>query len=461
MLVILLHATLLPQGSWSDEYFTFGYYRLYGAAEFWRRLLHWAARPASEIVIWLYWLAVRDTGRPLVAPTLVVAWCIGFLPWLAAVQPWRQPGRLARCALAIGLPAGALLGNAVGDLFFWPFGALAYLPALGLTAGATLLVCGPGLTTWSRRLAVAVALSVAAGCVEVGAFLAVTAAPLLALAALRSAEPASRSQKRLAVALTFMPFVVALVILTTLALGRGMTGTHDMGHAGYTHHLLPSLRAAVPVFFNDLVRPSGGFLPRSPLAKLLMLLACYACLAAPWPAQPPRAPILALLGGLLGTCFLSIATAFFQFGGMCCTRHESYRQICVTLIILCLAALLPRRRLGWLPGWTGPVLLAVLLLPDLPGRIRDIDAEWRLAPARAAIRAENFAAARRPGPAPMPFVLSPAGPLLLGDVLAPGSYALHDKPDFFSLGPMLFFNKDHIIARRPDVDGGAAAMPKN
>ena len=105
--ILALHAALLPQGRWYDEYFTFGAYRLYGWPGFIHRLASWSPRPVSEALIWGYWRAVHATGRPLVAPALLVAWGLAAQLLALAAKPWRRPGRGARLALVLALPAAS------------------------------------------------------------------------------------------------------------------------------------------------------------------------------------------------------------------------------------------------------------------------------------------------------------------------------------------------------------------
>jgi hypothetical protein len=448
VLVIGLHLRLVPGGSWGDEYITFGEYRLHGAAAFWDRLLHWAPRPCSEALIWLYWCAVHTSGRPLLTPALSAAWLLGFLPWVAAVQPWRGPARASRLALAVGLPACALLAGAVANLFYWPFAALAYLPALGLAAAATMLVTGPGVQAPGRRVALAGALTLGALSVEVGAFLAAAAAPLLAIADMRLC-PGRPHRGRIAL-LALVPTVAALLVLIMLALGRGLTGTGDRQNAAYIHHVWPSLWAAVPLFISETAAPYGGKLARSVLANLVIVGGVYLCLARAWPARPPRGPMVAMLSALVATSFLSIATAFYQLGGLCCERHESYRHALTLLMLVCVAGLLPRGAIAAHPlsALRGPAVLALamLLMPGLPERWRALQVEERMAPLRASNRAANFAAGKVPGDAPMRFILTPDGPLIYGDRVAPGEYAVAKNPPWWVLGRMLFFGKDRLIA---------------
>jgi hypothetical protein len=443
--VLALHAVLLPQGVWNDEFFEFGMFRQFGWQGFLYRLEHWSPRPVSEALFWLYWLAVYATSRPLVGPALLAAWGIAAGLLAAAAQPWRRPGRAARLALVLALPAAALLSGPVEELYYWPMGALAYLPAIGAAGCVTLRLAGPGLRHASDRVMVAGVLILGALSVEMGAFLALCCGPLL----LAADRVAARAWRPLAAATSLAPVAVAFLVLVMLLFGR-LTDTTTYGPPGAGHHPFGSLFLAAPVFLREMLVPdsaplSAGALAASLLAKALFTGGAWAALGRAWPAPPPRLPLLALLGALAGTAYLSIAAAYYQFGAPCCERHASYRQALVLLMMVALAGMLPRRRPGPARRWpVAPLLLALALLPSLPPRLLALAGEYRLIPAREAARATTFATGWAPGPAPIRFVRPPSGPLLRHAYLPRGYYRLAGNPAWYLQGPMLFFGKDSM-----------------
>ena len=105
ILTLAMYAALLPQGQWYDEYIAFYGFRVYGWQGFLIRLLHWSPRPVSEILAFGYARIVYATGRPLIAPVLCLAWSVLFAFLVAALRPWQHPGRPARAAMVLALPA--------------------------------------------------------------------------------------------------------------------------------------------------------------------------------------------------------------------------------------------------------------------------------------------------------------------------------------------------------------------
>jgi hypothetical protein len=188
-----------------------------------------------------------------------------------------------------------------------------------------------------------------------------------------------------------------------------------------------------------------------------------------------RGPLVMLVLALGGTALLSIAGAYYQFGLLCCERHDTYRQSLYLLAAVALGATLPRaaarhpalprgalaRVMGWagaltakLPGrglfdaaLLGPALLAFAILIEAPPRLRALVTEYRLAAAEEASTAAMFRSGNAPGDAPLALTLAPAGPLLGGSNIVPGSYSMSDNPPWYVQGPMLYFRKSRMVVR--------------
>ena len=438
-LVLVAYAGLWPQGRWGDEYFAFYVYRLAGALGEWIRLWQWSPRPVSELLIFFYWQAVRAAGLPLVAPALAAAWAILGIGLLAAAQPWAKPGRAARGALVLTLPAIFLLGAPVSELFYWPFGALAYLPALAAASYATLVLAGPGLRDPANWIALSAVLSLGAASVEVGVFFALCTAPGLLVAA----SNGSGASRRLRITASLVPLLAALMLLMMLLHGRVAAGAEMFGSPARYHHIGLSLWLAAGQFTIEFLRPESGSIVASVCVKLLVFFGTQTCLALAWPAAPARGPILAVLIGLAATAFLSIAGAYYNFGTLCCERHAAYRQALFILMVIAAAGL-------WRPGragvW-GPVLLALAVLVYLPPRIPALRTEYGLAHLRGAAWKAIFRSGRQPGAAPLDYPIAPNGPLFHYQIFPPGFYQLAQHPPSNATGPMLFFGKDSMRAR--------------
>ena len=437
--VLLVHVGLWSQGEWHDEYYGFGSYRLAGLGGELIRLRHWSPRPVSELLIFFYWLAVRAFRMPLVVPALAAAWGTLGIGLLAAARPWARPGRAARLALVLTLPALFLLAAPVGELFYWPFAALAYLPALSAACYAALALVGPGLRDRNGWVALAVALSLGAGSVEVGAFLALATAPGLLLAARHGQGGSSR----LRIGAALAPLLSASTVILLLLSGRVARAAEMFGSPALFHHLGRDLWSAAGQSVSELLHPDGGSILAAASVKLLVFLGARACLRRAWPAPPPRAPIIALLVGLAATIFLSIAGAYYNFGTLCCERHATYRQALFLLMAAVSAGLArPARASAW-----GPALLASAVLIYLPSRLPAVRTEYSLAHARGAAWKAIFRSGWQPGPAPIDYAIAPAGPLFTYALCPPGIYRRTQDTPSNVLGPMLFFGKDNMRVR--------------
>jgi hypothetical protein len=450
ILALAMHAALLPQGQWYDEYFTFSFFRLYGWHGFLFRLLHWSPRPVSEILAFAYARAVDASGRPLIAPVLGLAWSVLFAFLAAALRPWRNPGRATRAAMVLALPALFLLAGPVGELWYWPLGALAYLPALAATSFATLLLSTQGNHTRGATLALAATLTMGALSAEIGAFFVLILCPLLIALAWR----APSGNRVLQAGATAIPFGAALAVMAGLVHGRA-ADTSIPVHAAAYHHAGRSLIAAWPSVAAGILGIGGSLAvtAQTIASRALLPARSWAALCRAWPAPVPKRPLLAILAALAGTALLSTAGAFYTMGALCCERHDAYRDALYSLMVVASAALLPRRA-AW-PGWAPraamvtPACLAAAVAIAAPARAIAIMAELRLAPSREAAKAETFHSGSRPGSETLNLVLPPRGPLLTPYHIEPGTYSMVPLPAWYVQGPMLFFHKTRMNVTSP------------
>jgi hypothetical protein len=443
-----MHLAMLPQGQWHDEFYTFSFLRARGLHGALTRLVNWGPRPFSELLILIYWHAVRVSGGPMMGGVLAASWAMMWAGLLAAMRPWRSPGSGARWALALGLPALFLMAGPVAELWYWPLGALAYMPALGAAGYATLTLAGPGVTARRDWVWLAVALGVGAWSVELGMFLAVVLAPLLALSVFR--------QDRRAAAIMLVPLAAGLLVAAGLAHGR-TAQANEMVDAGTFHRLWPSLRAGWPVFAAGLAGWGDGEGPHlASVAALgvrfLLLLGAWAGLRLAWPAPVSRVRLGMVIVALGSAALLSAVGAFYQFGVLCCERHEAYRQALYLLMVVATAGLLPRTGQLWgLPperqGLTAAGLLAGAVLLACPGRVADLRAEYRLAAAQEAADSAMFRSGADASADTLDVLLAPPGPLLEGSHTRPGDYTMASNPPWYVKGPMLYFSKARMRVR--------------
>jgi hypothetical protein len=440
--VVAVYAGLLVRSRWqADEYLDFALLREGGAGFMLDRLLHWGPRPWSELLLWAYGTAVNHVRRPLAGSAEAVLWA-GWL--LLTVGPaWRgQAGeaRLRRVALGLGLAAVFLLGSGVAEVFYWPAGSVAYLPTLA--AAAALLWClADGIE--GRRIPACAALVLAAGSSEVGVFL------TLAFAACAVVRAGRRGIGHL---WWIAPGVLLAGCLVVLLL-RGRVGTIEIASTGpYVHHAGASLLAACRMFTMEMLglgdaSPGGPGLAKGLGVKALVFLAAWLM----WPATRRAAAgnlLPALAAALILAAFATVATALYQFGLLCCERHETMRA-CFVLLAAATAGVwcaqrLPPRDLGALAPL--PMLIAVgaLFAVRAPALVE----AYRLIPAAETARAQTWRSGQQAGTGSMTMVLMPGGRLIpTGDAETPGSYVLDANTTWYVRGVLQYFGKTRLEVR--------------
>ena len=176
---------LLPLGHWQDEYWQFSRLR---ERSVWTRLWRRSPRPVSEAILYVYALAVEWLQRPLIAEVLAVLWLLLLASCFATLGFSRREARAEglepvryKALLGSSLLAMFLIGHPVGEMFYWPVGAAAYLTTLAaLCALLFLLLDGAIARTGGRALA-CVTLLLAAASAEVGAVAVLAFSSLVAL----------------------------------------------------------------------------------------------------------------------------------------------------------------------------------------------------------------------------------------------------------------------------------------
>jgi hypothetical protein len=446
-----MHLALLPRGQWFDEYFTFSFLRSWGWAGVAIRLQHWGMRPVSELLAFGYCRLVLLTRQPLIWPCLAFCWLILFGLLAAAIAPWRRPARAARAILLLALPLLFLVSAPVGELWYWPLAALAYLPALGAAAYATIMLAGPGLRRDRDWVILALVLTAGALSAEIGAFFALLLSPLLFLDLFVRQEPGGIRQA----AMIGLPFMAAGFVMASLMHGRAASQT-EMVAVGSFHRALPSLGRALPHLFAGLAGwgETGWQTARAVISRAVLFAGSLAVLRCAWPVPAPRARVVLVLAALAGTALLSIAGAFYQFGVLCCERHESYRQALYLLMVAASAGLVPRGvpwRVAWRQEVLGAALLTFAVAVAVPPRVSALLAEYRDAPAQSKAEKALFASGNNNATDTLTMILAPPGPLFQAYHIQPGEYSMAPTTPWYVQGPMLFFGKTHLVARAPQA----------
>ncbi|MBS0558735.1 MAG: hypothetical protein JSR21_01660 [Proteobacteria bacterium] len=429
--VLAAYAALLPAGKWQgDDYLA----AWFVGARGWRILLDriggWSPRPLAEILSCLYFAASDALDRPLIAPFLAFLWAgvLGTVALAARAAGLRAPLGLAALWFAL-----ALLPARPGEMFYWPMGAVAYLPCWAGLAAATALHLGDARR---RGAALAAALAAAALSAEIGALTALLYAVLAAAAA--TSDRSMRPRLRL-----LLPALCGAAVCLAVLRGRmqGMGEVMDRA-SGLAGDWPASIRAAAPAFAREAAGIEG--LPLA--AGIAVKLAVLAGLPPDARLDPPARRLAAVWAvALLIGAGASVALAFHQFGTLCCGRHAALRQ---GMVLLALAALGAAFGFAALPAAPRRIGLAVALAALLAVRAAPLAAEWRALPAVAEARWRTWGSGLGPGEA-MTLTLAPPGGVTNADSLPPGTYARStDQPfgdtPWYAWGVMARFGKQRL-----------------
>ncbi|HEX5783530.1 MAG TPA: hypothetical protein VFY35_02275, partial [Burkholderiaceae bacterium] len=137
VIVIALYFGLIGTGTWrTDEYSTLTQYRDRGLEFLAYRITHWSPRPFSEAIIFVYSTIVNATHFQLTTAALFITWT-GLLSSIALPFFAFNNSQIHRHArvLIVALPITLTLSLAsTGEVFYWPFGAFAYMPTISTLA---------------------------------------------------------------------------------------------------------------------------------------------------------------------------------------------------------------------------------------------------------------------------------------------------------------------------------------
>ncbi|MBS0644422.1 MAG: hypothetical protein JSS43_31535 [Proteobacteria bacterium] len=450
--IILLHGVLILGGHWSvDEYVDLTFYRGFGIDWFLQRLKGWSPRPASEIILYGYASSVLAMGSSLIAPFLAGLWALLAACALLPVRPALSGPGVFRLVAATGVLAMFLLGHRIDDVFYVPWSAAAYLPAL---AGVTLTCMTLVFASASRRrdhLVCCLGLSLAAASSETGLFAALGFGGLALLwwgtARLRRVPSGPAAW-----------FVIPLLIaLASMAVSAGTRVSHAvtplMPDSVTFHRFGPSLIAALHDLPERLVGV-GGMAADLPLVpslamRILLLLGLTLLCRAAMPTRLPPRDAAALVAGLLTSILLTSFAAHFQYGFSGFWRHGAFQQCMGLLLILVLG-----RLLGGLPvaprhasGPPGALCLIAALVLGMAWRLPDLLHDIRLLPDIRAAQARTLVSGIDRSSNTMRFTLPPETRILMNQ-LPPGHYEEPARPGgpshFFASAVLHYFGKSSV-----------------
>lgn len=401
--------------------------------------------------MWGYEQAVAASGRQLIVPFLLLVWSTLPLAALAAL------GVRSAMAWLVGSAVLALflLGHPVAEVFYWPMGAGAYVLSL---AGATYLVLrlsqARRLGFWGAVGCIVVMLIVA-GSSELGTvFVAVLSVALLAVAVVEA--PKSRRAHALGrFAWLLIPLVASLILGGLLVNGRVAQGIERMVQSPvYYHRPWPSLLAAAVRFGREITSTAIPAADASPphelLDRVLFVAGLTLCLRAARLVAGSAGRLFAVAVALGGAAYVSLASAFDQFGSLCCERHATVRDCLFVLMSIVLAFALSRiRLLDRLPrSWAaiaGPALVGVAVLLPLIGSVPALREDYASEPARIAARDANWRAGHDATATPMTFQMLSHGRVVDGFGAPTGRNVVPGPASVYALGVMHFFGKSEVL----------------
>lgn len=460
--LLAAYAALLPLSHWqADEFFYFAMLRDHGGWVLADRVFGWSPRPFSEYLLYMYGNVVSVLRQP------VAGWFLGtlWIAWIASVALGtaccgRPINRLRLAAVAVLL--GAMLTvRPLSEVFFWPAGAVAYLSTLIAVCLGFWMCLDAGVSGWARPWGLALALSLAAACSEVGAMFAVGF--VVALTVLDLVGP-DRGTAYRSLAPMLLPVVIAGFVFWVLLHNRVAVGVPGGAEAPYLRRFWPSLGAGFRLALGELpVLDDGRGVADVSGAGLVFKLLLF--VGWRWIAEAAFGfgrrdgervrRLLAFCMGLAAAAWGSAFAAYFQFGYACCTRHWIMRQ---EFSILAIAALGVLSALWLAPGFifarspatariAAAAPFALLLVLAVALRARDLVHDYRLIPVFMQDRAALWSVLHEPGPS-MTCTLPPRG-WITGDMdIPPGEASMGSDPPWYYQGMMDFFGKTRIRCDR-------------
>ena len=342
MAVFAAYLGLAPLGHWQvDEYQTIRAVREGGAGFLYQRVAAWSPRPLSEVFVYGYAWLVEARRQPMIATVLVPFWVLLGIATLGL--PLRQPHARPWLAVSAALLVLFFLGHPVAEMFYWPMATLAYVPtlaAIALLLATTQCLETSKVSTW---ILISLALTVAAASTEVGAMFVAGFVVLLGMGWLPNDAP----YRRVGTIALLPPALTAAWVLRQLVVARAGQDSEVFGSPAMAHHAFAALTAMVPqagreLFTLDPSRATDKQLTLGLIVKLLFALGVYGLASQRRDALAQRMR-LSLALSTLALVPVTIFTAYYQFGSLCCERHATFRQ-CMVYVGIAAAA-------SWLAVW--------------------------------------------------------------------------------------------------------------
>lgn len=330
-ILILGYAGLLGTSTWRpDEYDTLARYRTEGTHFLWHRIIAWSPRPFSELLIYFYAALVNATKLQLTHLIMGLVWFGLFFSigmGIILTQKTRVP--IGIRALPVILPTILTLCIAkTGEVFYWPFGSMAYMP----TISAILLMLA--ILIWGNiqehALPWGISASILATSSEMGAFFILLLFALLTLSGISRHKTTGHLNFEHAWLKPLIPSTLMAICVLAL-LSNGRLGNPDEAKMGsdVSHDIAAVLIAAIPETTRQILGKAEtdwqGVAPYFLIKIFLGLFIFFLARLTPFDHQK-RNVALSFSIACIASIGLSEIGAYYQFGVSCCERHDTIRH---------------------------------------------------------------------------------------------------------------------------------------
>jgi hypothetical protein len=461
-LIILAYFALVGIGQWqADEYADFAPSN-HPFTAFLDRLA-WSPRPLSESLFAVYGRLTLELKHPLTAVFLGLLW-IGFL--VAGLARFGDDDRTFRgrhelCEVrltGLALIAVFLTGNRLTEVFYWPAGAVAYLPTLSASLFVFLYVAEGALDSPKGRFRCGLALGCAALSSETGAFFAASYAVVaIVFKVTRRVGRHNDAQELRPFAWVLLPGICGALVLITARLNRFRMSEPVPAELSATiGHPAASLAAALSHLASSTLGPGQQqhgwivfnleFLSLASLAAGISLYWTRIGRLPPW----HRRDIVCLASAFLFASLLTLIATYVHHGLAVGERHDVLVRCWVRLVAASAAIVvlgssrLQRTRKHHLLQACAPVCLifGVVVLWHVTPLMR----EYRAYGAVYRAIQGNFNSGFASGGHTIEWLLPPNRGVITPATMEPGTYTpetLTDYPRYI----LAYFNKQAIVIR--------------
>lgn len=463
--VVLGYVGLIGLGQWqADEYDDFARLSQDGWSAYVQRL-EWSPRPLSETIFYSNGWLVNHVHRQLIAPFLGMLWmgflAAGLFTGLQSRLTDRDMPVWPGALVAISLMASFVAGGGLTEVFYWPAGAVAYLPTLSATLLLFLQVASGRLKDRNGRTLAFVCLLVAAGSSEMGAaFVLAFALVQVAQSAWPVAKGPTPSAGRVPAWWWMVPAVLSVIVMMAVGTTRlHVVEAPTVLTSDAVGHPLRSAWRAAGKLLQEVAgwRASAdgreGLSGRLP-AELMVAAGVGLCW---WRVSRPDRETLRQIVGIalalvLGALF-TLAAAYLHFGAPTGERHETMRRCWIFMSFAALGMLafshsgMERWRHQAVASVAAPLLLggAVVSLWHAKALIREYEA---YVPVRRAIE-RNYESGWNTQSTQMMYEVPPNRGVLAFADIKPGTYTSALPDTEYPAYILRYFNKQVLVVREP------------